>query len=170
MNKKQSADYLGVSLRAIERYTAKGKLSVRYQRGAKGDEAVYDEKELKRLRAEIERKRNVLRPAVSVDMPDTSDTESLALSDVSGHALAPFDALRQVIAAAIQETIKANHKGAPVSVADKLLLTLPDAAGLTGLSRSHLLASIHAGKLKAKIVGRAWRIKRPDLDAYIKKL
>ena len=168
MNKKQAADYLGVSLRAVERYTAKGRLSARYQRDAKGDEAVYDERELKQLRAETERKRGQVRPAVSVETFDTSDTQALILSGVSGNGLAPVDVLRQVIAAAIQETIKASAP--PVSLADKLLLTLPDAAGLTGLSRGHLLASIRAGKLRAKIVGRAWRIKRPDLDAYIKKL
>jgi hypothetical protein len=35
---------------------------------------------------------------------------------------------------------------------------------------NNLLASIRAGQLKAQIVGRAWRIKRPDLDASSKKL
>ncbi len=31
MNKKEAAEYLGVSTRAIERYTKQGKLSVKYE-------------------------------------------------------------------------------------------------------------------------------------------
>jgi hypothetical protein len=31
-------------------------------------------------------------------------------------------------------------------------------------------AALEGGQLRAKIVGRAWRIKRPDLDADVKKL
>jgi excisionase family DNA binding protein len=33
-----------------------------------------------------------------------------------------------------------------------------------------LVEAIKAGKLKAKTIGRAWRVKRSDLDGYIKKL
>lgn len=33
MNKKQAAEYLGVSVRALERYVQQGKLSVRYEKG-----------------------------------------------------------------------------------------------------------------------------------------
>lgn len=40
MNKWEAAECLGLSICAVERHTAKGRLSVRYQRGAKGDEAV----------------------------------------------------------------------------------------------------------------------------------
>jgi excisionase family DNA binding protein len=45
-----------------------------------------------------------------------------------------------------------------------------EAAQLSGLSRGHLREAIDAGKLKARIIGRGWRVKRDDLDAYVKKL
>jgi excisionase family DNA binding protein len=50
------------------------------------------------------------------------------------------------------------------------LLTLAEAQTLTGLARGVLREAIDRGKLKAKIIGRAWRIKRDDLNAFIKKL
>jgi excisionase family DNA binding protein len=50
------------------------------------------------------------------------------------------------------------------------LLTLAEARELTGLARGVLREAIDQGKLKAKIIGRAWRVKRADLDTYIHKL
>jgi excisionase family DNA binding protein len=41
---------------------------------------------------------------------------------------------------------------------------------LSGLSRNHLRQVIEEKKLKARIIGRGWRVKRGDLDAYVKKL
>jgi excisionase family DNA binding protein len=38
------------------------------------------------------------------------------------------------------------------------------------LQRATLREAIDARKLKAKIIGRAWRVKRVDLDEYIEKL
>jgi excisionase family DNA binding protein len=57
-----------------------------------------------------------------------------------------------------------------VSIADKLLLTMAQAQALTGLSREFLKEAIASGELKAKLIGKPWRIKRGDLDNYIDKL
>ncbi|WP_199332997.1 helix-turn-helix domain-containing protein [Nostoc sp. FACHB-190] len=57
-----------------------------------------------------------------------------------------------------------------VLIADKLLLTLPEAQTLTGLSRELLRDAIASGELKAKVIGKGWRIKRTDLDRYVEKL
>jgi excisionase family DNA binding protein len=58
----------------------------------------------------------------------------------------------------------------PVPVADKLTLSLIEASQLSGLSRKHLRQAIEDKKLKARIIGRGWRVKRDDLYAYVKKL
>jgi len=58
----------------------------------------------------------------------------------------------------------------PVRLTDKLTLTLTEATLLSGLSRGYLRQAIHAGKLKARIIGKGWRVKRADLDSYVKKL
>jgi excisionase family DNA binding protein len=57
-----------------------------------------------------------------------------------------------------------------VAIADKLLLTMAEAQALTGLSREFLKDAIASGELKAKVIGKSWRIKRSDLDEYIDKL
>ncbi|HEY9299382.1 MAG TPA: helix-turn-helix domain-containing protein, partial [Phormidium sp.] len=57
-----------------------------------------------------------------------------------------------------------------VPVADKLLLTISEAQSLTGLSREFLREAIASGELKAKVIGRGWRIKRLDLDKFIDEL
>jgi len=50
------------------------------------------------------------------------------------------------------------------------LARLTRAAQLSGLSRGHLREAIEEKKLKARILGRGWRVKRDDLEAYVKKL
>ncbi len=66
-----------------------------------------------------------------------------------------------------------GNNAAPVetlSLSDKLTLSLSEASHLSGLSRGYLQQAIKAGKLKAKILGRGWRVKRNDLDNWVKKL
>jgi excisionase family DNA binding protein len=74
-----------------------------------------------------------------------------------------LDILRQAVTP--QQTPVVN-----VSIADKPLLKLNEAAALTGLSRDTLRTAIDTKKLKGKMIGKAFRIKRDDLDEYIKKL
>jgi excisionase family DNA binding protein len=165
MNKKQAADYLGTSERAVERYAAKGKLTVRYQKGQRGDEAVFDEKELKKLHMELDQKLRRIRPAVA-PMSDTPDEQALALSDVSLNQQA--NQFLAIIAAAMQSQQKGTQ--AQVATENKLILTLAEAQALTNLSRDHLREAIDNGKLKAKIIGRGWKVKRIDLENYVNKL
>jgi excisionase family DNA binding protein len=67
-------------------------------------------------------------------------------------------------------TTPTETKTASVGIADKPLLKLDEAAALTGLSRDTLRKAIEDGELKGKIIGRAYRIKRADLDSYIENL
>ncbi|NJO93506.1 MAG: helix-turn-helix domain-containing protein [Hydrococcus sp. RM1_1_31] len=57
-----------------------------------------------------------------------------------------------------------------VPIENKLLLTLREVQALTGLSREILREAISDGKLKGQIVGKAWRVKRKDLEEYIENL
>jgi hypothetical protein len=42
MNKKEAADYLGISTRALERYMSLQRISVRYEKGKTGDQAIFE--------------------------------------------------------------------------------------------------------------------------------
>lgn len=55
-------------------------------------------------------------------------------------------------------------------VEKKILLTLKEVQALTGLSQEILREAIKSGKLKAKIIGKSWRIKKIDIENYIDSL
>jgi excisionase family DNA binding protein len=91
------------------------------------------------------------------------------------------DMLARAYAAGLQEVVQrlpamlppASNGHAVVSLTDlaaKLTLSLMEASQLSGLSRGHLREAIEEKKLKARIIGRGWRVKRDDLEAYVKKL
>lgn len=168
MKKHEAADYLGITPRALEYHVKQKNIGVRYVKGATGDIADFDEGELRKLKAKMEAKRA---PSHAVtreedERPETEPRSLMRLSDAG--AQQEFVLL---LASAIQAAQKAERAPTLASeAAHKVMLTLQDAAALSSLSRNHLLEAIHAGKLKAKIVGRGWRVKRDDLDAYVKKL
>lgn len=73
----------------------------------------------------------------------------------------------------VQEHIDAARKErslAPSEISHKLVLTLREAAALSGLSRQHLLEAIEERRLKAQHLKHGWRITRVELDAYIRRL
>jgi excisionase family DNA binding protein len=162
MNKQDAADFLGVSTRMIEQHAKRGRLSVRYVKGQRGDVADYDESELRALRAEHDSKR-APRPSVSRDSPETPEQGSQSIARLSDVRAPEF--LQGLLALA------AGRKSQPrADVGSKIMLTLADAAELSSLSENHLREAIRAGKLKGRIIGRGYKIKRVDLDSYIKKL
>ncbi len=169
MNKKEASEYLGISTRALERYVMLKRLGVRYERGKTGDQAVFDAGELRGLKAELD-KRKAPRAGVVAETPESPDTEPRQLARLSDVAppLAIFERMTAVLE-------RLERKGEPsqastVDLAAKLTLSLAEASQLSGLSRGHLRDAIENRKLKARIIGRGWRVKRDDLEAYVKKL
>jgi excisionase family DNA binding protein len=159
MNKKEAAEALGISIRLVERYAGEGRLGeVKYVRGRTGKQADYDEQAVEKLKAELEAPDH---PATALQAPNSQHAGLSVLANTE-RLINTLEALG----------FTRGHSPAP-SIADlaaKPILTLAEAHALTGLSRGILRDAIDAGKLKAKIIGRAWRVKRVDLDAYIRKL
>jgi excisionase family DNA binding protein len=159
MDKEVAAKFLGVSTRTLQRYTTQNKISVTYRHGKTGAEADYDESELKRFKDQQE---NVIyQPAHT----------TAAAGEEQSFALAPIQRENAAIAgaaAAIFERLQPARPSVPVE--SKPLLKLDEASLLTGLSRQILREAIEAKKLKAKIIGKAWRIRREDIDQFLKKL
>ncbi len=163
-NKQAAADYLGVSSRAVERYTQQGKLSVQYEPGKTRPVAIYDEQELKTLKAELERDLYPRRPLVTREPNSDNSEQSLArLSENSNLQVL------KLLTPALEALGVANSKPS-VPIADKLILDLKEVQALTHLSRADLLEAIKSRKLKATKKGRGWKVKRADLEEYIKKL
>lgn len=179
MKKEEAADLLNVSIRTLERLTQNGTISARYVKGKTRPTPDYDEEELRRVKPTLESKMfphrgQVLPPSLaSSDNPApvggilgnganaaNSDTALARLSEM------PVGVERLV---ALMKALRDSERPS-VSIEGKLILKLDEATALTGLSRATLREAIDAGKLKARIIGRAWRVKREDLDAYVRKL
>jgi excisionase family DNA binding protein len=157
MNKEDAAKQLGISVRSLQRLVQSEKISVTYKRGQSGkQEAIFNSDEVENYKRG--RDAETIKPSVTT----TGDT-ALARSDATTN---DTTLARNVIEAFFSAT--GQKSGVPI--ADKPLLKLDEAAALTGLSRDTLRTAIDTNELKGKLIGRAFRIKRDDLDKYIKKL
>ncbi len=168
MNIKEAAEYLGISVKTLERKIAAGDVSVAYVPGATGKQRTFDRAELDRFKvAESEKAvatTYVISKSRNFDAPSPSQALQLAGSEQS------IQALGQAIADALRATQDGWNDTPHVEVKDKLTLSLIEASQLSGLSRGHLRQAIDEKKLKARIIGKGWRVKRDDLDSYVKKL
>lgn len=157
MNKEDAAKELGISVRSLQRLVQSERISVTYKRGNSGkQEAIFNTEEIQNYKRG--RDTETVKPAITT----TNDT-ALARTDAttSDKQLARID---------IETFFNAIQRKPTVEIADKPLLKLDEAAALTGLSRDILRKAIDTKQLKAKMVGKAFRIKRADLDTYIKNL
>ncbi len=160
MNKEEAAETLGISVRSLQRKVSEGKLGVAHQRGDSGkQEAVFDADEVARFKSVRDSKTVV--PALAA-----ASSSALIPMSMGDSGMARSVAL---VAASVHEALKAERREV-IPIADKLLFTLAEAQGMTGLSRETLRDAIDSKKLKAKIIGRGWRVKRADLEAYVKRL
>jgi excisionase family DNA binding protein len=179
MNKQEAADFLGVSVRALERYVQQGKISVKYEKGKTRPTANFDPAELEVFKTELNQPS--YKPAVE-SRQTPSNIESRQIATVlqpetdkpvlySGE-IAEFGEITVIdkLASIIEGLLGKTDTQPGVPIADKLLLTLPEAQALTGLSREFLRDAINDRTLKAKMIGRSWRVKRNDLDEYVASL
>ena len=176
MNKREVADELECSTRQVEKYVGLGRLHVvEYVRGKTGREGVYDSAEVAHLKVELERVRNEVIGHTAQTALAAPKREAVALVEQLTASLDRQHKDVERIIAAITSLREApaqlNGEATPgVGITDKLTLSLAEAAQLSGLSRGHLREAIEEKKLKARILGRGWRVKRDDLEAYVKKL
>lgn len=159
MKKAEACELLKISDRSLARYAAQGKIAVTYHKGKRGNVAEYNDDDVKRLKDELAAPVGARKPAVErVSNPDNTSLQTM--SDFG-------DALQ---AALMRIASDARTPPAQVEIAFKLLLTLKEASALSNLSTDYLKQAIKAGKLKAAIIGRGWKVKRAELERFISKL
>jgi excisionase family DNA binding protein len=147
MNKKEAAEFLKVSTRIVEKYASEGRLGeVKYIRGKTGKQAEYAPEAVKNLKTILE-------------SPDTA----LAATRTPDARLFVAQLVEAI-------TNREEPRSASIRVSEKLLLNLNDCRLLTGLSDANLREAIKSKKLKAKIIGRGWKVKKQDLDEFINNL
>jgi excisionase family DNA binding protein len=154
LTKKEAAVSLGVSERAIERYTKAGRLTPTYQQSKSGGTlALFAERDLDRLKEEM-----------------AAPKERATAGAIAGREPTRADIARRDGASGLVEALREAVSAPRVSLSDKLLLSIDEAAALSGLSAHHIREAIHGKKLKARIIGKGWRIKADELRAYVRKL
>jgi excisionase family DNA binding protein len=152
MNKKEVAAELGISLRSVENYSKKGQLSVRYEKGARGDVAVYDPSEVRALKAVLQA-RTAIVPTVIHERPE-----------------AITRTIPESTAIALRRPTPAPPILPPSELAYKLLLTLSEASLLTGLGKWTLNQARKEERLKAVRLGGSFRFRPDDLKDFIANL
>ncbi len=101
-------------------------------------------------------------------MPPVTTKRGAKLSENS--PTQPERAEFEPFSVALEALLERQSQRSSTPAHHKLLLNLTDAQALTGLSRAFLREAINKGTLKAEVIGRSWRIKRTDLETYVKKL
>jgi hypothetical protein len=147
LTKKQAAETIGVSTKAIERYVHRKKLEQRFRRQpGRSDVVVFHPEDVARL-ARTRRPEPV--PFVMPEATENGQGQQLARV-----APAADDLLRRALVAV----------GAIPAKTTALFLTLPEASAVSGLTQAYLRRLIAKKKLRA-IRDVGWRIRRRDLEA-----
>lgn len=153
-SKKQAAEFLGVSTRAIERAVRRGHLPAQYRPGKHGRMAWFAAEDLSRYR----NFQNVRAPlGFTSAVIDARRDPSIAIG-----AITPLASLEGQ-----GDSSQHAHRVNPVPLYRRLMLSIADAALLSGLPRQFLLASIQSEKLKGVKIGRAVFVKRLDLETFV---
>ena len=178
MNKQEASKFLGVSEKTLERFKSAGRISARMKRVIGTDHKSrnildFNESDLERLKREINHQKvypSVIIRQRQTETPTTQDTDSVSLTDTElglvrqSVSQTNLVTILQQISTVFERQLNASDR------AQKLMLDLRDASILSGLSKSYLKSAIKEGTLKAKLIGRGWKVKRSDLDQFISDL
>jgi excisionase family DNA binding protein len=182
MNKKQAAEKLGVSEKTIERYKSVGKLAAKLKRVVGNDGTArkildFDESDIEQLKRDLDK--DIVYPTVAdghaQTKPDT-DIDRQPQPDSLNSENTQLSILGQTTATNVIDAISARFESvleknlATVRAGGKILLNLKECTLLTGLSDDYLRDAIKAETLKAKIIGRGYKVKRQDLDDFVNNL
>lgn len=169
LNKQLAAEFLGVTVRTLERYTQEGKIGGRYEKGKTRSVLVYSEDELRTFKTELET--TTYKPAVA-QTPTNPDKNEAALSKFVEvpQPLPLLEGLNHLadVLKAIREEQEIDRLTVPIH--HKLTLSLAEASALSGISRQRLRQAIKDGTLTAHAIGRGYRVKRTDLEDYVDSL
>jgi excisionase family DNA binding protein len=167
MKKKEAAEFLGISQRTLLRYASQNKIGVTYPQ-SRGRVAVaeFNDEDLANLLAELSS--DTIKPSV----PGTNTSQAMTRRDgeLTQGVIQALEAVKSQSETFGRLLEVAGAMRPSLSPAEKLLLTLDDCSLLSSLSRDYLGQALRDGQLKGKKIGRGWKVKKEDLQAFIKKL
>lgn len=153
-SKRQAAEFLGTSTRAIERAVRRGHLVAQYRPSKHGPMAWFAAEELARYR-NFQQSRA---PVGFNPVPEPKRDTGIAVGTIT--TLPDAEAQRS----------QAKHSNNVVPLNQRLMLSLAEAACLSGLPRSFITESMQSGRLKSVKIGRNVLIKRSELERFVTEL
>jgi len=166
LTKQQAADRIGVSTKTVETLARDRRIEqARWRRDGRGNEfAVYNPDDVARIASER-------RPAPSAFVLPAGTNGNgnghglVARTEPDAELTPPIAAGLSALAAAVRSLApnpEKNHQN-PENF-QKLFLTIPEAAAVSGFSQAYLRRKCQAGWTGA-IKDGAWKIRRKDLEA-----
>jgi len=162
-SKKEAAEALGVSTRAIERAVRRGHLAAQYRPSRHGRMAWFTPQDIARYQALQQARSGFGFSAAgfsSAVMKKPASDAGFTIGTIMPLA-PPEDAARRLA------PHRREQQDNSVPLNQRLTLSIPEAVELSGLPRQFLLESIQANKLKAVRIGRSLLVKRADLETFV---
>lgn len=160
LTKKQVAEQLGVTVRAVEKYLEKGKLTGQQRKGRYGVEVVIDSDEVERFKKE---------KAEIVYIPRPTPVAEAAMIRAGDQRNAE---LMERLATILEDLATKQRPPKPAKpldqLAHKLTLSVPETVALSGLPRQIIKNAIANGELSGRKVGRNFRIHRENLEIFLR--
>lgn len=152
LDKKQAAEYLGITVKAVENLVQKKRLEPAIIKGRYGNEWRFEAAQLDAIKAERDQVTIIQMPRQTAlaASPVTAETVERVIDALKG--------LRQRPAAQL------------ISPSEKLLLTVKEAAAVSGVSEATLRAAMKTGELRWAPIGRGSKIHRDELTRYVSRL
>lgn len=162
LTKARAAEQLGVTTKTIERLAADGKIQqARHQPQGRGPMlAVYHPDDV----ARIARERQPAAVSFVLPVGVTAPSNGNGQGTPEGLQIASPSTADQVASTlcSLVAALRSVSETSETSVA--LFVSIPEAAQVSGLSRTYLRRLIDEEKLPAVKDGRSWRIRRRDLE------
>lgn len=160
MTKPEAAAFLGVSEKTISRYVSASKLTAHYVAGKTGRQLDFKEDELEQFR-------RAATETIEAGQPGQDTSGALVPTPAVALPVAPPLTLADLVRAIVAETRQDKPLVPP---ADKLVLSLDEAAALSGVPRSALDAARKDGRLHTVKIGRGYKVRRGDLETFVASL
>lgn len=182
MNKKEASDYLGFSVKNLERLMAEKKIEFKHVKGKYGKEVAFDQDALDTYKASQEVSEVVINPSIITENSSTNPTTTIpratniepttSLTRNTNSKDSMVVSTKDIVGILkdISEGLKKQNQQINLSLGDKLTLSLVEASQLAGLSKGYIKKAIDGGELKAAKRGKGWNIKRSDLEEWVKGL
>lgn len=182
LNKQQVGEILGKSDKGVQRLTASGQLLAVYVKEGSYQRAYYRANDVKYFH---QHGHAPIPTGVTEDSSTTNAQDTVVTKDKKAlvqSKLSPDKIISGLITQVLNEAQKRgllnlasssanNVKHKPiVSVADKMILTIAEAAALSGHPEGELRKAHAAGKLHAVKLGKGLKIRKEDLKLYIDSL